>query len=229
MLYMNSLFEAILSKKNIKIGDKTINITPKLSKRDFLNSLNDLGKKSEQEYFEYFDLTPISLQIYPTIKSIKEEYGISYEDLSDIGRIDLSKRVGHSSINATLKYYQNCNNKNNDSIIRKELPQFDYLEFMVWFGDNKELYKKLKPLKEDSKSTWKEIKNLKWRDVDLENNVIEYITNLDSSNKGNIPVYIFYEGTKKLKLLNRNIWLNDSDDTIYKLNVAFGLENVKII
>ena len=172
MLYMNSLFEAILSKKNIKIGDKTINITPKLSKRDFLNSLNDLGKKSEQEYFEYFDLTPISLQIYPTIKSIKEEYGISYEDLSDIGRIDLSKRVGHSSINATLKYYQNCNNKNNDSIIRKESPQFDYLEFMVWFGDNKELYKKLKPLKEDSKSTWKEIKNLKWRDVDLENNVI---------------------------------------------------------
>ena len=43
---------------------------------------------------------------------------------------------------------------------------------MVWFGDNKELYKKLKPLKEDSNSTWKEIKNLKWRDVDLENNVI---------------------------------------------------------
>lgn len=110
--------------------------------------------------------------MYPTIKNIKEEYGISYKDLSDIGRIDLSKRVGHSSINTTLKYYQNCNNKNNDSIIRKELPQFDYLEFMVWFGDNKELYKKLKPLKEDSKSTWKEIKNLKWRDVDLENNVI---------------------------------------------------------
>jgi len=75
--------------------------------------------------------------MYPTIKNIKEEYGISYKDLSDIGRIDLSKRVGHSSINTTLKYYQNCNNKNNDSIIRKELPQFDYLEFMVWFGDNK--------------------------------------------------------------------------------------------
>ena len=64
---------------------------------------------------------------------------------------------------------------------------------------------------------------------DLENNVIEYITNLDSSNKGNIPVYIFYEGTKKMKLLNRNIWLNDSDDTMYKLNVAFGIENVKIV
>lgn len=172
MLYMNSLFEAILSKKSIKIGDKTIYIMPKLSKRDFLNSLNDLGKKSEQEYFEYFGLTQISLQMYPTIKNIKEEYGISYKELSNIGRIDLSKRIGHSSTNTTLKYYQNCKNKTNDSIIMKELPQFDYLEFMVWFGDNKELYKKLKPLKEDSNSTWKEIKNLKWRDVDLENNVI---------------------------------------------------------
>ena len=79
MLYMNSLFEAILSKKSIKIGDKTIYIMPKLSKRDFLNSLNDLGKKSEQEYFEYFGLTPISLQMYPTIKNIKEECGISYK------------------------------------------------------------------------------------------------------------------------------------------------------
>ena len=172
MAFINVLFDAIENKKDIKFGDKIIHITPKLTKRDFLNSLNDIGEKSEQEYFEYFDLTPISLQMYPTIKNIKEEYGISYKDLSDIGRIDLSKRVGHSSINTTLKYYQNCNNKNNDSIIRKELPQFDYLEFMVWFGDNKELYKKLKPLKEDSKSTWKEIKNLKWRDVDLENNVI---------------------------------------------------------
>ncbi len=172
MAFINVLFDAIENKNDIKLGDKIIHITPKLTKRDFLNSLNDLGKKSEQEYFEYFDLTPISLQMYPTIKNIKEEYGISYKELSNIGRTDLSKRVGHSSINTTLKYYQNCSNKNNNSIIRKKLPQFDYLEFMVWFGDNKELYNQLKPLKEDSKSTWKEIKNLKWGDVDLENNVI---------------------------------------------------------
>ena len=63
---------------------------------------------------------------------------------------------------------------------------------------------------------------------DLEANVITYVTNLESINKGNIPVYIFYEGTKKMKLLNRNIWLNDSEDTIEKLNIAFGSENVRI-
>ena len=63
---------------------------------------------------------------------------------------------------------------------------------------------------------------------DLENNVIQYITNLDISNRGNIPVYIFYEGTKKLKLLNRNVWLNDKEATIQNLNIAFGSENVKI-
>ena len=68
---MNNLYEAILSKKSIKVGDKIIFIEPKLTKKEFLDSLNDLGKKSEQEYFEYFDLTPISLQMYPTVKYIK--------------------------------------------------------------------------------------------------------------------------------------------------------------
>lgn len=63
---------------------------------------------------------------------------------------------------------------------------------------------------------------------DLEPNVITYITNLENTHKGNIPVYIFYEGTKKMKLLNRNIWLNDNEETIEKLNIAFGSENVKI-
>ena len=65
--------------------------------------------------------------------------------------------------------------------------------------------------------------NIKYKDRNQ-----EYITNLDISNKGNIPVYIFYEGTKKMKLLNRNVWLNDKEDTIQNLNIAFGSENVKI-
>ena len=114
---MNNLYEAILSKKSIKVGDKIIFIEPKLTKKEFLDSLNDLGKKSEQEYFEYFDLTPISLQMYPTVKYIKEKYGISYKELSNIGRIDLSKIVGHSITKEILK----CRSKKMNLLI----PIFD--------------------------------------------------------------------------------------------------------
>ena len=63
---------------------------------------------------------------------------------------------------------------------------------------------------------------------DLESRVEEYVASLPKENKGNIPVYIFYDGTKKLKLLNRNLWLNDNSYTINKLNLAFGQENVKL-
>ena len=64
--------------------------------------------------------------------------------------------------------------------------------------------------------------------LDMENRVIEYITNLEGKYKGNVPVYIFYEGTNKMKVLNRNYWLNTANETIEKLNIAFGNENVKV-
>ena len=41
-------------------------------------------------------------------------------------------------------------------------------------------------------------------------------------------VYLFYEGTNKIKLLHKNIWLKSSSETIQKLELAFGKENVKI-
>ncbi len=63
---------------------------------------------------------------------------------------------------------------------------------------------------------------------DMEERVVEYIKNLPGECFGNNPVNIFYEGTKKIKLLNRKIWLNVDNNTIEKLEVAFGKENVKI-
>lgn len=175
MIFSKLIFDAIEEKKDIKIGDRIIHITPKFTKRDFLNSLNDLGTKSEQEYFELFGVTPISLEMYPTIKGIKEEFGVSYKELSNIGKIDLCKRVGHTSIDTTLKYY-NKSKKEKDEKVWKEAPSLDYLEFMIWFGDNKELYNKLKSFKEDSKCSWEKIKELKYRDIDLENNTINIET-----------------------------------------------------
>lgn len=171
MIITKSIFEAIESKTDIKIDNRIIHITPKLTKREFLESLNDLGKKSEQEYFELFGVTPISLEMYPTIKGIKEEFGVSYQELSNIGKTDLCKRVGHSSIETTLKYYKKTT-QGEDVKVWKSEPSLDYLEFMIWFGDNKELYEKLKLLKEKASCTWEDFKNIKWNDVDLQNKVI---------------------------------------------------------
>ena len=64
--------------------------------------------------------------------------------------------------------------------------------------------------------------------LDLEDRVIKYISNLESEFKGNAAVYIFYEGTNKLKVLNRENWLNTSSETLEKLKIAFGEENVKV-
>ena len=66
-------------------------------------------------------------------------------------------------------------------------------------------------------------------DLTHKTNSSKFTKSFINQHKGNIPVYIFYEGTKKMKLLSRNIWLNDSEDTIYKLNIAFGSDNVKIV
>ena len=62
----------------------------------------------------------------------------------------------------------------------------------------------------------------------LEDKVIECIKNMSYENKGTTPTYLFYDGTKKVKLLNRELWLNSSDDTLDKLSTYFGSENVKI-
>lgn len=63
---------------------------------------------------------------------------------------------------------------------------------------------------------------------ELESRVIEYIKNLEEEDFGDNPVYLFYEGTNKIKLLHKNIWLRNSSETIQKLELAFGKENIKI-
>lgn len=63
---------------------------------------------------------------------------------------------------------------------------------------------------------------------ELEGAVISYIKNIEQVYRGNIPVYIFYDGTKKIKLLNRSLWLNSNEETLKKLEIAFGAENVRM-
>ena len=63
---------------------------------------------------------------------------------------------------------------------------------------------------------------------DFEQIVISNIENMEGEFKGNVPVYIFYDGTKKLKLLPRNMWLNSNNYTINELIKKFGIDNVKL-
>lgn len=63
--------------------------------------------------------------------------------------------------------------------------------------------------------------------LNLEKNVIDIIDKLSNEYYGTVPVYIFYDGTNKLKLLNRSVWLNGSDLVMEELKSSFGEDNVK--
>ncbi|MEG1705040.1 MAG: DNA polymerase III subunit alpha [Clostridia bacterium] len=63
--------------------------------------------------------------------------------------------------------------------------------------------------------------------LNLEKNVIDIVDELSNEYYGTVPVYIFYEGTNKLKLLNRSLWLNGNDDIMSELKSRFGEENIK--
>lgn len=62
---------------------------------------------------------------------------------------------------------------------------------------------------------------------ELEPNVVSYVDELSNEYYGTVPVYLFYEGTNKLKLLNRSYWLNDSEDVMNELKSRLGEENIK--
>ena len=62
---------------------------------------------------------------------------------------------------------------------------------------------------------------------DLESHVVSFIDEVSNEYYGTVPVYLFYEGTNKLKLLARNYWLNDSQDVLNVLKSRLGEENIK--
>jgi len=64
--------------------------------------------------------------------------------------------------------------------------------------------------------------------LDLEDRVIGYIKDLSKEYPGDIEVYIFYDGTNKMRLLNKANFLQDNQIVLDKLSLAFGKENVKI-
>lgn len=59
----------------------------------------------------------------------------------------------------------------------------DYFQFFKYFGNDIEMYKKLKPLKDNAEVSWRDIKNLKWKDIDLQNNTISFKQKLKENKK----------------------------------------------
>ncbi len=64
--------------------------------------------------------------------------------------------------------------------------------------------------------------------LDLEDRVIGYIKDLSKEYPGKNEVYIFYDGTNKMKLLNKAYFLQDNNLVKERLELAFGKENIKI-
>ena len=63
---------------------------------------------------------------------------------------------------------------------------------------------------------------------ELESRVQEAIKNLPQENKGESPVYLYFEGTNKMKLISRPYWLNNNENTVENLYTMFGKENVRL-
>jgi len=56
----------------------------------------------------------------------------------------------------------------------KNIEANDYFQFVKYFGNNVELYKALKPLKDEADVSWREISNLKWKDIDLNKGMVTF-------------------------------------------------------
>ena len=63
---------------------------------------------------------------------------------------------------------------------------------------------------------------------DMEQVVLDILRSIAEENKGKTKVCLFYEGTKRIKLLNEKYMLNISDDVLNELYISFGDKNVKL-
>lgn len=62
-----------------------------------------------------------------------------------------------------------------------------------------------------------------------ENMVLDNLIDITKGNKGETPVYVFFEKTDSLKMLARNCWLNVTEELVDTLKEDYGDENVKIV
>lgn len=191
---LRTILLSIAHNGKIKLNKskKEIKVVPKFSKLDFFEVLTHIDEEIEREYIQYFGVSDISLKLYPTVKKIKDDYNVSYKELSKIkyndlviAHLEVDKRIGHKNTEITSvinknykKYYtkEECAKilENHGIESDNSIDINDYFEFYKLFGNNPELYKKLKPLKEDAEVSWEEIKSIKYEDIDFKNKNIYF-------------------------------------------------------
>lgn len=191
---LRTILLSIAHNGKIKLNksNKEIKVVPKFSKLDFFEVLTHIDEEIEREYIQYFGVSDISLKLYPTVKKIKDDYNVSYKELSKIkyndlviAHLEVDKRIGHKNTEITSvinknykKYYTKAECakilENHGIESDNSIDINDYFEFYKLFGNNPELYKKLKPLKEDAEVSWKEIKSIKYEDIDFKNRNIYF-------------------------------------------------------
>lgn len=69
-------------------------------------------------------------------------------------------------------------------------------------------------------------KNRKEKNI---NEVIKRIKPVCIQYKGNIPIYLYINETRKSFLINKDLWINGDIDILKFFHNNFGLENVKTI
>ena len=62
--------------------------------------------------------------------------------------------------------------------------------------------------------------------LDMIKQVEDIISDISDKYYGNIPVYLFLEGKNMMKLLKRDMWLNNESEVLNELKLRFGEENV---
>lgn len=60
---------------------------------------------------------------------------------------------------------------------------YDLIEFASYFGFNKELYKVLNPVKQEAQVTWKQMRKLKWGDIDFIKKTISFAEKVKKTDK----------------------------------------------
>ena len=63
---------------------------------------------------------------------------------------------------------------------------------------------------------------------EMEQVVLDILKSIAEDNNGSTKVCLFYEGNKKIKLLNQKYFLNITDNVLHELKTSFGENNVKI-
>ena len=63
---------------------------------------------------------------------------------------------------------------------------------------------------------------------EMEQVVLDILKSIAEDNNGSTKVCLFYEGNKKIKLLNQKYFLNITDNVLHELKISFGENNVKI-